>query len=174
MKHTAIKTAFGLALSGALGSVMLASPAQALDLTPISSANAAVNADLVSQYGDPRWRDRRYDPRFDDRYGGRENRYDRRWDDRDRYDDDRRYDPRNDDPYYRDQRDYRDQRAFDRRDQRRQCRKNDGTTGTIIGGAIGALLGREVDTRGDRTLGTVLGAAGGALLGREIEKGRCR
>ena len=62
----------------------------------------------------------------------------------------------------------------DRRDGRYYCRKDDGTTGLLIGGAAGALLGREI--AGDRTLGAILGAAGGALLGREIDRGgsRCR
>ena len=55
------------------------------------------------------------------------------------------------------------------------CRRSNGTTGLLIGGAAGALLGREIAGRGDRTLGTVLGAAGGALLGRSIDsKTRCR
>ena len=49
-----------------------------------------------------------------------------------------------------------------------------GTTGLVIGGAAGALLGRELDRGENRTLGTVLGAAGGALLGREVERGRAR
>jgi len=53
----------------------------------------------------------------------------------------------------------------------RRCR---GTTGTIVGGAGGALLGREVAGRGSRTLGTILGGAAGALLGREIHKSSCR
>ena len=61
------------------------------------------------------------------------------------------------------------------RDGRMYCRKSDGTTGLIIGGVGGALLGRAIDTRGDRATGTILGAAGGALLGKEIDsKRRCR
>ncbi len=61
-------------------------------------------------------------------------------------------------------------------DGRQYCRRSDGTTGLLIGGAAGALLGRELAGNGDRTLGTILGAAGGALLGREVEKRvvRCR
>jgi outer membrane lipoprotein SlyB len=56
------------------------------------------------------------------------------------------------------------------------CQKKDGTTGLIIGGAVGALLGREIDSHGDRTLGTILGGAAGALLGKEVAQGgsRCR
>jgi hypothetical protein len=61
------------------------------------------------------------------------------------------------------------------RDGRTYCRKSNGTTGLIVGGVGGALLGRAIDTRGERTTGTLLGAAGGALLGKEIDsKRRCR
>ena len=64
------------------------------------------------------------------------------------------------------------------RDGRRYCRKPNGTTGLVVGGVAGALVGRTVDSRGDRTLGTLIGGAAGALAGREIERsgsrGRCR
>jgi uncharacterized protein YcfJ len=63
------------------------------------------------------------------------------------------------------------------RDGRTYCRKPNGTTGLVVGGVAGALVGRTIDTGGDRTLGTLLGAAGGALAGREVErsgKRRCR
>jgi Glycine zipper 2TM domain len=56
------------------------------------------------------------------------------------------------------------------KDGRTYCRRTDGTTGLIVGGIGGALLGRTIDTRGDRTLGTLGGAAAGALLGREIDR----
>jgi hypothetical protein len=59
-------------------------------------------------------------------------------------------------------------------DGRNYCRRNDGTTGLLLGGVAGLLVGRAIDTRGDRTLGTVLGAAGGALLGREVERSSAR
>jgi hypothetical protein len=55
---------------------------------------------------------------------------------------------------------------------RLRCRRQNGTTGLIVGGAAGALIGREVAGRGDRTVGTVLGGAAGALLGREVDKSR--
>ena len=94
-----------------------------------------------------------------------------RW--RDRYDDrrDRRYYSRDGygEPVYRNTRVWRGD------DGRTYCRKKNGTTGLIIGGAAGALLGREVDGGRDRTLGTILGAAAGALIGKEIDGGtRCR
>jgi Glycine zipper 2TM domain len=54
------------------------------------------------------------------------------------------------------------------------CRRSDGTTGLLVGAALGALLGRSVDTYGDRAPGTILGAAAGALLGREVDRGRTR
>lgn len=56
---------------------------------------------------------------------------------------------------------------------RRSCRTS-GTTGLIIGGAAGALLGRELDRSGDRAPGTIIGAGAGALVGRELaRKDRC-
>ncbi|MGH6617803.1 glycine zipper 2TM domain-containing protein [Sphingomonas sp.] len=64
------------------------------------------------------------------------------------------------------------------RDGRTYCRKPNGTTGLIVGGVAGALVGRTIDTRGDRTVGTLGGAVAGGLLGREIDRGsskrRCR
>lgn len=67
-------------------------------------------------------------------------------------------------------------RAWRGRDGRYYCRRNDGTTGLLVGGAVGGLIGNGVAGRGDRTLGTILGVAGGALLGREIDRSgsRCR
>jgi hypothetical protein len=64
-------------------------------------------------------------------------------------------------------------------DGRIYCRKPNGTTGLIVGGAAGALIGRQLDSRGSRTTGTVLGAAVGALLGRHVQRNvisgrRCR
>lgn len=61
-------------------------------------------------------------------------------------------------------------------DDRYYCRRGDGTVGVLAGAALGALVGRAVDTRGERVTGTVLGAAAGALIGNEIARGptRCR
>ena len=70
----------------------------------------------------------------------------------------------------------RNDRVWRDNDGRYRCRRENGTTGLIIGGAAGALLGREVDGGRDRTLGTILGGAAGALLGREVDGHglRCR
>jgi uncharacterized protein YcfJ len=38
----------------------------------------------------------------------------------------------------------------------------------------GALIGRELDGGYNRATGTILGAALGGLLGREIDRGRAR
>ncbi|MBJ7438914.1 MAG: glycine zipper 2TM domain-containing protein [Sphingopyxis sp.] len=61
-------------------------------------------------------------------------------------------------------------------DGRYHCRRDNGTAGLIIGAAVGALVGRELDGGRDRTVGTIIGAAGGGLLGRAIDSGelKCR
>ena len=64
------------------------------------------------------------------------------------------------------------------RDGRIYCRRSNGTTGLIVGGAAGALIGRQIDGGRSRTTGTILGAAAGALIGREVQRSsstrRCR
>lgn len=78
--------------------------------------------------------------------------------------------------YYEPRRLSSDDRIWRSRDGQYHCRRDNGTTGLIIGGAVGALVGRELDGGRDRTVGTIAGAAGGALLGRAIDRGelRCR
>jgi outer membrane lipoprotein SlyB len=58
------------------------------------------------------------------------------------------------------------------RDGRIYCRRSNGTTGLIVGGAAGALIGRELDGGRSRATGTILGAAAGALIGREVARSR--
>ena len=86
------------------------------------------------------------------------------------------------DQYYRDGPQYRE-RALGRNDRiyrgrngRYYCRRNDGSTGLIVGGLAGGLLGNTIAGGGSRLLGTVIGGAGGALLGQSIDRGqvRCR
>lgn len=67
-------------------------------------------------------------------------------------------------PVYRER--YVERRVYQRP---RGCRS--GTTGTIVGAAAGALLGRELDKGSDRAQGTIIGGAAGALLGREATRG---
>lgn len=56
------------------------------------------------------------------------------------------------------------------RDGRYRCRKSNGQTGLLIGGAAGALIGNQVAGRGDHLLGTIIGGAAGALVGREVDR----
>jgi hypothetical protein len=56
-------------------------------------------------------------------------------------------------------------------DGRMRCKRDNGTTGLVIGAAVGALAGHELAGRGDKTLGTIIGAVGGGLLGRAIDRG---
>lgn len=89
-------------------------------------------------------------------------------------DKDRYYDSRG---YYREPRRIsRDDRVWRGDDGRYYCRRDNGTTGLIIGAGVGALAGHEIAGRGDRTLGAIIGGVAGGLLGREIDKGslRCR
>lgn len=86
------------------------------------------------------------------------------------------------DQYYRDGRYYQprrlsnDDRIYRGRDNRYYCRRSDGTTGLIVGGAAGALLGSAIAGGDSRTLGALLGAAGGAAIGSSVDRGRvtCR
>ena len=137
-----------------------------LRLAVAALAAMPVAADAQSRYG--YYNQTGYDARYDNR------RYDNR-----RYDS-RRYDTRR----YDTQRGYDAQRYYDGRgyagryDTRRYANDHDrrcssGTTGTIIGAALGGLLGREIAGRGDRTVGTIVGGAAGALGGRAIDR-NCR
>jgi hypothetical protein len=52
------------------------------------------------------------------------------------------------------------------------CRPHGGTTGAIVGGGVGALVGHAVTGHG--LAGPIVGGAGGALVGRHIERhSRC-
>ncbi|HEU4960083.1 MAG TPA: glycine zipper 2TM domain-containing protein [Sphingomonas sp.] len=98
-------------------------------------------------------------------------RYDTRW----QGDRDSRWDPA--DHYragkYRERRLGRNDRIYRGRDGRYYCRRSNGTTGLVVGGIAGGLLGNAI---AGGTLGTLIGAGGGALLGRSIDRGdvKCR
>ncbi len=89
------------------------------------------------------------------------------------------------DQYYRADRRYKERRlsnndrVYRGRDNRYYCRRNDGSTGLIVGGVVGGIAGNAIAPGGSETLGTILGAVGGAVAGRAIERGgnndvRCR
>jgi hypothetical protein len=56
-------------------------------------------------------------------------------------------------------------------DGRYYCKHDDGTTGLIVGGLAGGVLGNLIAPGGSATIGTLLGAAGGAVLGKSIDQG---
>jgi hypothetical protein len=71
-----------------------------------------------------------------------------------------------------------DDRVYSGSDGRYYCRRSDGTTGLIVGGAAGGVLGNVIDGGRSRTVGTLLGAAAGALAGKAVDQNqaqiRCR
>ncbi|MCB8829851.1 glycine zipper 2TM domain-containing protein, partial [Escherichia coli] len=91
------------------------------------------------------------------------------------------YDPAR---YYRAGSNYRervlspDERVYAGNDGRYYCRRSDGTTGLIVGGAAGGILGNLIDGGHSRIVGTLLGGAAGALAGKSIDQNqseiRCR
>ena len=80
-----------------------------------------------------------------------------------------RYDSRG--YYVQPQRITRSDRMWQGNDGRYYCKRDNGTTGLVIGAGVGALAGHELAGRGDRTFGAILGGAVGALVGREIDRG---
>ena len=85
--------------------------------------------------------------------------------------------------YYRDSPRYQERqltendRVYRGSDGRYYCRRNDGTTGLLIGAVAGGILGNIIAPGDSKTLGTVLGAGGGAVAGAAIGSSgnmRCR
>ena len=165
-----------LSLALAATGLTLAMPAAAAVPThaaPQAHANAAVGVDMTFEHGKKHKKRKHHRHHRHDRY----DRYDR-YDDRAYYGERRYYRER---PYYmRYDRNwgrpvYRDTRIWRGRDNRYYCRKEDGTTGLLVGAGVGALIGHEVAGRGgDRTLGAIVGGAAGALLGRSIDRSNTR
>jgi len=106
--------------------------------------------------------------RRDDRRDNR--RVDRNW-----HGDDRNWDPSRSyqNGNYRERRLGRNDRVYRGQDGRAYCKRNDGTTGLVIGALGGGALANLI---GGGTLGTLAGAGGGALLGRSVDRGnvKCR
>jgi hypothetical protein len=132
---------------------------------PAQAQNRA-RRDRVEDRGDRR-EDRR--DRREDRWDRREDRYDARNDywDAARYcrRDDRRYRPRR---LGKTDRIYRDS---DNRYYCYYCRRDDGTTGLIVVGISGGVLGHIIAPGGSKTLGTIIGTGAGALIGRAVDAG---
>ncbi|MBB3859167.1 hypothetical protein GGQ88_000407 [Novosphingobium hassiacum] len=153
----------------ALAAAFVTTSAPAVAATATHGPAAVVASEWNQGWNGDRWEGRRDRDYRDYRNDGRRDRYYGRGNDRGYY-------RGNDRGYYGDPV-YRNTRVWRGNDGRNYCRRSNGTTGLLIGGAAGALLGREVaGNYGDRTLGAILGAAGGALLGREVDNGgsRCR
>ena len=117
------------------------------------------------RYNDPRNNDPRYnDPRYNDpRYN------DPRYADRDEgdYDAARYY---RDDPRYQERVLASDDRVYRGNDGRYYCKRNDGTTGLIIGAVGGGILGNVIDGGRSRVVGTLLGGTLGAVAGKAIDQ----
>lgn len=121
---------------------------------------AALPTPAVAQHHDRRDHNDRRDYRWNgDRTGDRNG----RWDPADHYRAGRHHERRLS----------RNDRIYRGHDGRYYCKRDDGTTGLVIGGIAGGLLGNAV---AGGTLGTLIGAGGGALLGRQIDRGdvKCR
>jgi hypothetical protein len=82
------------------------------------------------------------------------------------------------DPRYAERRLGRDDYVYRGSDGRYYCKRNDGTTGLIVGGIGGAALGNVIDGGHNRVAGTLIGGALGALAGQAIDQNssdvRCR
>lgn len=143
----------------------------------VASFAGLTPAAAMDQRKDKRGKDDKYEEKWDRREARRERREERavrrEWNERqrDKYSwdaaryyrrDDRRYFPRRLTRYDRIYRGY---------DNRYYCRRDDGTTGLIIGGMSGAVLGNIIAPGGSEVLGTILGAGAGALIGRAIDDG---
>jgi len=63
-----------------------------------------------------------------------------------------------------------DERVYRGNDGRYYCKRNDGTTGLVVGAVAGGVLGNVIDGGHSRSVGTILGAILGGAAGRSIDK----
>lgn len=151
MKKTFIAIASLITLPLAAGSAHAAINADALitETSAISHMAVAYHHDdsKNDNYEHGKYDNEHHDARYEEARHD-----DRRHDDARHYDD--RYDDRYDDEYDREYAEYK------------RNRKDDGTGGLILGGAVGAGAGALLGG----TKGAIIGGLGGALLGREIDK----
>ncbi|MEG3146454.1 glycine zipper 2TM domain-containing protein [Sphingomonas sp. RT2P30] len=98
-------------------------------------------------------------------------------DDRDEsgYDASRYYRPG---PNYQERTLSNDDRIYRGTDGRYYCKRNDGTTGLVLGAVGGGILGNVIDGGHSRAVGTLLGGALGAIAGQALDRNsaqiRCR
>jgi hypothetical protein len=82
-----------------------------------------------------------------------------------------------DDPRYQERRLSSNDEVYRGSDGRYYCKRNDGTTGLIIGAVGGGAIGNIIDGGHNRVAGTLIGGALGALAGKSIDQNsdiRCR
>lgn len=180
-----------IAATVATATLALAAPAtaqSAADAARFAQAQARLDRELqvfrqeFDRYAALRGRGGNTGPRYDNRYGQPrlpDPQYDNGGgnDDRDEGD----YDPAR---YYRAGPNYQervlanDDRVYAGDDGRYYCKRNDGTTGLIVGAAAGGIFGNVIDGGRSRIVGTLLGGAAGALAGKSIDQNgqrvRCR
>ena len=77
---------------------------------------------------------------------------------------------------YRERRLGRDDTIYRGSDGRYYCRRDDGTTGLVVGALAGGVLGNIIAPGGSKVLGTLIGAGAGAAIGAAVDKGEavCR
>ncbi len=63
-----------------------------------------------------------------------------------------------------------DDRVYRGSDGRYYCKRNDGTTGLIVGAVGGGVLGNVIDGGHSRAVGTILGGVIGAVAGQAIDR----
>lgn len=73
------------------------------------------------------------------------------------------------DQHYTQRRLTNNDRIYRGTDDRYYCRHDDGTTGLIVGGIAGGVLGSLIAPGDSKTLGAIIGAGGGALVGKAID-----
>ena len=136
-----------------------------------SSRRDALQARMDDISRQIRWQRRDGDDRYGNRDGFRDDRF------ATNYDASRYY---RDDPRYTERRLGTDDEVYRGSDGRYYCKRSDGTTGLIVGAIGGGVLGNVIDGGRNRVGGTLIGGALGALLGRTIDRNgsdndlRCR
>jgi len=81
-------------------------------------------------------------------------------------------------PRYHERRLGSDDEIYRGSDGRYYCRRSDGTVGMVVGAIGGATIGNVIDSGRNRVAGTLIGGALGALIGKSIDENnsdlRCR